>query len=225
MNFGFIFNRYDGCPRGKSKNFFDDEWTCKELCTFGLSRKFGEFTAGFMITIKLFSSIKLFSVENELNSFEFFRKVSEKRYLSSGTIQIDHTQCTGFHYNLTKPFAWIESFLCLIEEGGTCSKQVLNTNMEYSIMAICSRLIIVSIELWYISSFQAYPSWGEESLLRCATMASRQTFLRLVFYLGQQSNGTVWGPDRPRHLGAIKIHVGNRNDLNTLLILGKSSHG
>ncbi|KAI6218981.1 hypothetical protein M3Y99_01681300 [Aphelenchoides fujianensis] len=54
-----------------------------------------------------------------------------QRYLKSDGQWLDYGSCLGFRYNITGSFTRLKSYVCLMEEGGTCEVQTLgSTNGE-----------------------------------------------------------------------------------------------
>ncbi|KAI6218505.1 hypothetical protein M3Y99_01704600 [Aphelenchoides fujianensis] len=54
-----------------------------------------------------------------------------QRYLKSDGQWLDYGSCLGFRYNISGEFTRLKSFVCLMEEGGTCEVQTLgSTNGE-----------------------------------------------------------------------------------------------
>lgn len=50
---------------------------------------------------------------------------SEKHYLKTEGQWVEYGHCLGFRYNISGPHTKLNSFICLMEEGGTCQIQTL----------------------------------------------------------------------------------------------------
>lgn len=50
---------------------------------------------------------------------------SGTQYLKTAGQWVDYGHCIGFRYNISGDFTKLNSFICLMEEGGTCQIQTL----------------------------------------------------------------------------------------------------
>jgi hypothetical protein len=67
---------------------------------------------------------KIFPAENNLlqsSMFEYFKPAEERRYISSGELQADHSNCLGFRYTVAREQIKLTSYL-MEEEGAAKSR-------------------------------------------------------------------------------------------------------
>lgn len=50
---------------------------------------------------------------------------SVKRYVKTSGEWIDYGHCVGFRYNISGSYTRLNSYLCLMEQGGSCEVQVM----------------------------------------------------------------------------------------------------
>ena len=52
-----------------------------------------------------------------------------QRYVKSDGEWLEYNKCIGFRYNISGAFTRLKSYICLMEEGGTCQVQVVSNSI------------------------------------------------------------------------------------------------
>ncbi|KAI6190323.1 hypothetical protein M3Y97_00105300 [Aphelenchoides bicaudatus] len=122
---------YTGC--GASRNNFKDVEDCEDVCIHR-RRPTSLLTLASNISadpVNIGASIGKYAGAKPSEKPELERHVilaeDTQRYIKSDGEWLEYNKCIGFRYNVSGAFTRLKSYICLMEEGGSCQVQTLSS--------------------------------------------------------------------------------------------------